>query len=88
MIENPRFADNSARLAHPDEAEKPVREFIAREITPYHGQWEKDGAVSRDAWRAAGRAGLLGIHINMPGTVPPSVLNLIQLRRPAPAGQR
>jgi crotonobetainyl-CoA:carnitine CoA-transferase CaiB-like acyl-CoA transferase len=30
MIEDPRFADNSARLAHPDEAEKPVREFIAR----------------------------------------------------------
>ena len=30
MIKDPRFADNSARLAHPDEAEKPVREFIAR----------------------------------------------------------
>jgi crotonobetainyl-CoA:carnitine CoA-transferase CaiB-like acyl-CoA transferase len=30
MIKDPRFADNSARLAHPDEAERPVREFIAR----------------------------------------------------------
>ena len=30
MIKDPRFADNSARLAHPDESEKPVREFIAR----------------------------------------------------------
>ena len=30
MIKDPRFADNSVRLAHPDESEKPVREFIAR----------------------------------------------------------
>ena len=30
MIEDPRFADNSARLAHPDESERPVAEFIAR----------------------------------------------------------
>jgi crotonobetainyl-CoA:carnitine CoA-transferase CaiB-like acyl-CoA transferase len=30
MIKDPRFADNSARLAHADEAERPVVEFIAR----------------------------------------------------------
>ena len=41
-----------------------VRAFIAREITPYHEQWERDGVVSRDVWLAAGRAGLLGIHID------------------------
>ncbi|MGD9830382.1 MAG: CaiB/BaiF CoA transferase family protein [Hyphomicrobiaceae bacterium] len=29
MIDDPRFATNSARLAHLDEAEAPVREFIA-----------------------------------------------------------
>src|SRR5579864_2707295 len=40
-----------------------VRAFIAKEITPYHDQWERDGIVSRDVWLAAGRAGLLGIHI-------------------------
>jgi acyl-CoA dehydrogenase len=40
-----------------------VQAFIAREITPFHQQWERDGVVSRDVWRAAGRAGLLGIHI-------------------------
>jgi acyl-CoA dehydrogenase len=40
-----------------------VRAFIAREITPYHEQWERDGVVSRDAWLAAGRAGLLGIEV-------------------------
>ncbi len=41
-----------------------VRQFIAREVTPYHEQWERDGVVSRDVWRAAGRAGLLGIDID------------------------
>src|ERR1700729_3441531 len=41
-----------------------VRAFIAKEITPHHEQWERDGVVSRDVWLAAGRAGLLGIHID------------------------
>ena len=41
-----------------------VRAFIAKEITPYHEQWERDGIVSRDVWLAAGRAGLLGIHLD------------------------
>jgi len=41
-----------------------VREFLAREVTPYHEQWERDGVVSRDAWLAAGRTGLLGIDMD------------------------
>ena len=41
-----------------------VRTFIAREITPHHAAWERDGVVSRDVWLAAGRAGLLGIEID------------------------
>jgi acyl-CoA dehydrogenase len=41
-----------------------VRAFIAREVTPYHEQWEADRMVSRDVWLAAGRAGLLGIEID------------------------
>jgi acyl-CoA dehydrogenase len=41
-----------------------VRAFIAREVTPYHQQWERDGIVSRDVWLAAGRTGLLGIDID------------------------
>ncbi len=40
-----------------------VRAFIAKEVTPYHEQWEADRMVSRDVWLAAGRAGLLGIEI-------------------------
>src|SRR6266446_5174300 len=41
-----------------------VRAFIAKEITPHHDQWERDGIVSRDVWVAGGRAGLLGINID------------------------
>ncbi|MEM7119454.1 MAG: acyl-CoA dehydrogenase family protein [Chloroflexota bacterium] len=36
-----------------------VRKFVAREIVPYHEQWEKDGLVSREVWRKAGEAGFL-----------------------------
>ena len=40
-----------------------VRTFLDKEVLPYHDQWEKDGIVSRDAWRAAGRQGLLGMAV-------------------------
>jgi len=36
-----------------------VRRFVDTEIAPNHAQWEKDGQISRDAWRKAGDAGLL-----------------------------
>ena len=36
-----------------------VREFVKREIVPYHEQWEKDGLVSREVWRKAGENGFL-----------------------------
>jgi len=36
-----------------------VARFIANEIGPFHDQWEKDGLVPRQLWRAAGAAGLL-----------------------------
>jgi alkylation response protein AidB-like acyl-CoA dehydrogenase len=36
-----------------------VRKFIAREIAPYHAQWEEDGVVPRELWLKAGDAGLL-----------------------------
>ena len=35
------------------------RQFVEREIKPYHAQWEKDGMVSREAWRKAGANGFL-----------------------------
>ena len=36
-----------------------VRRFVSQEIEPYHAQWEKEGVVSREVWRAAGANGLL-----------------------------
>ncbi|MFN3743843.1 MAG: acyl-CoA dehydrogenase family protein [Hyphomicrobiaceae bacterium] len=36
-----------------------VKDFIAREIAPFHDTWEKDGIVPRELWRKAGEAGLL-----------------------------
>jgi alkylation response protein AidB-like acyl-CoA dehydrogenase len=40
-----------------------ARTFIAKEVTPFHDQWESDGQVSRDVWLAAGKAGLLGTDV-------------------------
>ncbi len=40
-----------------------VRTFLAKEVLPHYAQWEKDGIVARDAWRAAGRQGLLGLAV-------------------------
>ncbi|MDQ4119497.1 MAG: acyl-CoA dehydrogenase family protein [Actinomycetota bacterium] len=37
-----------------------VHTFVQREVAPYHEQWEQDGVVSREVWKAAGRQGLLG----------------------------
>jgi acyl-CoA dehydrogenase len=36
-----------------------VRRFVAQEITPHHGQWERDGQVPKALWRRAGELGLL-----------------------------
>jgi alkylation response protein AidB-like acyl-CoA dehydrogenase len=38
-----------------------VRSFVAREVVPHYPDWERAGQVSRDVWRSAGRAGLLGL---------------------------
>ncbi|MFG2820486.1 acyl-CoA dehydrogenase family protein [Kitasatospora sp. NPDC048365] len=37
-----------------------VKAFLAKEVLPHHDRWEKEGIVDREAWLAAGRAGLLG----------------------------
>jgi pimeloyl-ACP methyl ester carboxylesterase len=46
------------------------------------GDW---GAIISEVMAVQAPAGLLGIHTNMPGTVPPSVLRLIRNRDPVPA---
>jgi alkylation response protein AidB-like acyl-CoA dehydrogenase len=40
-----------------------ARTFTAKEIVPFHEQWEEDGQVDREVWRAAGRTGLLGMDV-------------------------
>jgi alkylation response protein AidB-like acyl-CoA dehydrogenase len=40
-----------------------AKDFVAKEITPNHGQWEKDEIVPRDLWLKAGAAGLLGLNL-------------------------
>jgi pimeloyl-ACP methyl ester carboxylesterase len=47
------------------------------------GDW---GAIISEVMAVQAPAGLLGIHINMPGTVPPSVVKLVRNREPVPAG--
>lgn len=43
-----------------DDFRKTARAFFERECAPYAEQWERDGKVSRQAWRAAGEHGLIG----------------------------
>ncbi|WP_057935886.1 acyl-CoA dehydrogenase family protein [Algoriphagus resistens] len=38
-----------------------VKDFIAKEITPYNSQWEKNKMVSRESWLKLGEKGFLGI---------------------------
>src|ERR687893_237162 len=47
------------------------------------GDW---GAIISELLAVQAPEGLLGIHVNMPGTVPPDVLRLIRNREPAPSG--
>ncbi|MDF5751589.1 acyl-CoA dehydrogenase family protein [Spongiactinospora sp. TRM90649] len=40
-----------------------VREFMTREITPHHAEWEKQGIVPRDVWKHAGEMGMFGFSV-------------------------
>ncbi|MBR8745262.1 acyl-CoA dehydrogenase family protein [Nocardiopsis sp. MG754419] len=40
-----------------------VRVFLDREVLPHRERWEEAGAVDREAWRAAGRQGFLGMAV-------------------------
>ena len=40
-----------------------VRAFVRREVVPHYDDWERAGQVTREAWAAAGRAGLLGLDV-------------------------
>ncbi|WP_235486067.1 acyl-CoA dehydrogenase family protein, partial [Frankia sp. AvcI1] len=40
-----------------------VREFVAREITPYHAGWEADGIVDRAVFAKAAKHGVIGFNV-------------------------
>ena len=40
-----------------------VQGFVARYISPFHGEWEKAGVVDRAVWLEAGKHGLLGTDV-------------------------
>ncbi|MER6958755.1 MULTISPECIES: acyl-CoA dehydrogenase family protein [unclassified Streptomyces] len=40
-----------------------VREFVNREITPALANWEQQGRIDPQLWRAAGKQGLLGLTV-------------------------
>jgi alkylation response protein AidB-like acyl-CoA dehydrogenase len=46
-----------------DAFRKAVRSFVAKQVTPFHAQWEKDGVVDRGLWLEAGKQGLLGMDV-------------------------
>ncbi|CAM3987132.1 acyl-CoA dehydrogenase family protein [Nocardiopsis rhodophaea] len=40
-----------------------VAEFLEREVTPFHAEWEKEGIVPREVWEKAGKVGILGLGV-------------------------
>ncbi len=50
---------DEAHLAFADS----VAAFVGKEVAPHYDRWEEAGIVDRDAWLAAGRAGLLGLSV-------------------------
>lgn len=42
-----------------DQFRDTVRKFFAKEVVPFHDQWEKDGIVPRSLWARAGELGFL-----------------------------
>ena len=70
----------------PDHVGRAFHQLMLRlEYNQYVSQGGDWGAIISEVMAVQAPEGLLGIHINMPGTVPPSVLSLIRNREPAPA---
>jgi hypothetical protein len=59
-----------------------MRHLGYKQYVSQGGDW---GAIISEVMAVQAPEGLLGIHINMPGTVPPSVLRLIRNRNPVPS---
>jgi pimeloyl-ACP methyl ester carboxylesterase len=72
---------------NPDHIARAWAELMVRlGYTRYVSQGGDWGAVVSDAMARQAPAGLLGIHVNMPATVPPDIAKALQSGDPAPAG--
>jgi acyl-CoA dehydrogenase len=40
-----------------------IRDFVAREVVPHYGEWEKDGQAPRSFFRKLGEIGVMGMAI-------------------------
>jgi alkylation response protein AidB-like acyl-CoA dehydrogenase len=40
-----------------------VRSFVAKQVVPFHDEWEKAGVVDRSVWLEGGKQGLLGMDV-------------------------
>ena len=70
----------------PDQMGRAFHELMQRlGYTKYVAQGGDWGAIIAEVMAVQAPEGLLGIHINMPGTVPPDILKLIRNRDPAPS---
>lgn len=70
----------------PDHVARAWHELMQRlGYTQYVSQGGDWGAIISEVMAVQAPAGLLGIHTNMPGTVPPSVLRLLRNGDPAPS---
>ncbi len=41
-----------------------ARSFLAKQVVPFHAEWEKAGLVDRGVWLEAGKQGLLGMDVD------------------------
>ncbi|CAN5700752.1 acyl-CoA dehydrogenase family protein [soil metagenome] len=56
-------ASRSVFTAEHDEFRALVKEFLTREVAPFHDQWELDGQVDPSVYKAAAAAGVLGFGV-------------------------
>ena len=72
---------------NPDRMARAWHELMRRlGYTRYVSQGGDWGSVVSDALARQAPEGLLGIHVNMPATVPPEIAKALQAGEPAPAG--
>lgn len=63
MFSNIKLKRTAYLTEEHDMIKEACRQFVEKEITPYHAQWEEDGQVSREVWLKAGETGLLCVDV-------------------------